>query len=127
MGTRAFDNLIWPTFDTFIWPTLRPLFSSSSGGSFPWPRRERSPAVRFSGPRLGRSGRRGHGVAWRSVQSGRLRSFFLLPPFHRAPEAIRLRAGFDDVRAVGDAVQQRFAQPRIRSKRSDLTVFVKPD
>ena len=22
--SRAFDNLIWPTFDTFIWPTLRP-------------------------------------------------------------------------------------------------------
>ena len=43
-----------------------------------------------------------------------LQSFFLLPSFHRAPEAIRLRAGFDDVRAVGDAVQQRLAQPRIR-------------
>ena len=36
-----------------------------------------------------------------------------LPPFHRAPESERLRSGFDDVRAIRDAVQQRFAQPRI--------------
>jgi hypothetical protein len=34
-------------------------------------------------------------------------------PFHRAPEAERLRPGFDDVGAIRDAVQERFAQPRI--------------
>src|SRR6202012_1801225 len=32
------------------------------------------------------------------------RSSVFLPPFHRAPETKRFRPGFDDVRAVRDAV-----------------------
>ena len=37
---------------------------------------------------------------------------FLLP-FERPPETIRFGAGFEDVRSIGDAVQQRFAEPGI--------------
>ena len=33
--------------------------------------------------------------------------------FKGAPEAVRLGAGFDNVRAVGDAIQQGFAQARV--------------
>src|SRR5580698_9177188 len=42
------------------------------------------------------------------------RFFSLLPLFDRATETIRLRAGFQNVRAIRDAVQQGFAQPGIR-------------
>jgi len=43
-----------------------------------------------------------------------------LPPFHCAPEAERFRAGFDNVRAVRDPVQQRLTQSRIRKHRGPL-------
>ena len=54
-------------------------------------------------------------AAW----SRRLGSFLL---FLRGPaESIRLGPRFEDVSAVGDAVQQRFAEKRIRDNLSPLT------
>ena len=37
-------------------------------------------------------------------------SFFLLPFFQRAFEAVRLGAGFQDVGLIGQPIQNRFAQ-----------------
>ena len=42
------------------------------------------------------------------TKPGSTRSGFL-PPFHRAPEAKRFRPGLDDVRPIGDAVEQCLA------------------
>ena len=42
--------------------------------------------------------------------SEELLSFLLLPTLQRSSEAVRFCTGLDDMRTVGDSVQQRFAQ-----------------
>src|SRR5215211_7459299 len=58
------------------------------------------------------------GIGDRTV--GRLRSSVTAAKFERAAEAVRIGAGFDDVGAVGDAIEQRLAKPRVRN---DLRPF----
>src|SRR5438876_8414526 len=45
---------------------------------------------------------------------GKLRDFLFLPYLQRSAETIRLGSRLDDVRPVGDAIQEGFAQARIR-------------
>ncbi len=43
------------------------------------------------------------------IECGRSAGFFTPAFLHRAPEAVAVRAGLDDVRPIRDAIQQRLA------------------
>lgn len=105
-----FADEIWPTSHGLAaeWPITDFLAvrSSSSWQSIGNGGRRRVFIALGGGPRLA------CGPAGASVD--RKTSFMFLPAFGQgAAEAIGRIAAFEDVRAIGDAVEHRLAQPRI--------------
>src|SRR6266508_771486 len=90
----------------------------TAGGGTGWRRRHaawRQAAVQKRRRPTGRKPRpqTGQAVVWLSLRDGAAASglatgaLLSLPPLQRPPEAVRLRAGLDDVGAVRGPVQQR--------------------
>ena len=99
-GKDEFDGPVWPHLDGHIWPhPVTIVCPISRSNWFLPPRREWSLATPVGRRRLGVTDA---GVAKTAPPGARVS--VLLPPFHRAPESERFRAGLDDVCPIGDSV-----------------------
>ena len=116
-GASAFAHPAWPTSRISFGPPGY-CYSAPSFQLGVWPARLEWSLATPGGRRLRRNGSRAGQTCPRP--GGSLSCCSLLPPFHRSPKSERLRAGLDDMRPVSDAIQQRFAQSRIRKYRRPL-------